>query len=84
MVASLPDIISECSVTVTDIPMASENCAGIFMATTSDPLTYTRQGTYIITWQYNDGHGNIQAQQQRGILKNRVSLLPRFLVIPNS
>jgi gliding motility-associated-like protein len=33
-------------------------------ATTSDPLTYTAQGTFIITWIYDDGNGNTSSQTQ--------------------
>ncbi|MEI6749689.1 MAG: hypothetical protein WCM93_11060, partial [Bacteroidota bacterium] len=55
----LPVITGECSVTVSLVPTATDNCSGMLInGTTSDPLTYTSQGTYTITWTFNDGNGN--------------------------
>jgi hypothetical protein len=57
-VASLPDLTGECAVTVTVTPTATDRCAegGIVNGTTSDPLSYTAQGTYIITWTFTSTH----------------------------
>jgi hypothetical protein len=63
-VATLPALTGECSVEVTDTPTATDNCVGIVTATTSDPLSYTEQGTYTITWTYDDGNGNTVTQDQ--------------------
>jgi hypothetical protein len=46
------------------VPTATDNCAGIINATTTDPLSYTNAGTHTITWTYNDGHGNTSIQNQ--------------------
>ena len=67
---NLADITGECTVTVTDKPTASDNCAGRITATTNDPLRYTTQGTYTIHWSYNDGNGNITTQDQKVIIKD--------------
>src|SRR5204863_532655 len=56
-VASLPTLTGECSATVT-APSATDNCAGQITGTTTDPLTYSSQGTFIVHWLYDDGHGN--------------------------
>jgi hypothetical protein len=61
--ASLPVVTGDCSVSVT-APTATDNCAGIVVATTSDPTSYSSQGTYLITWKYDDGHGNSAVQTQ--------------------
>ncbi|TDE41484.1 gliding motility-associated C-terminal domain-containing protein, partial [Flavobacterium rhamnosiphilum] len=53
----LADVSGECTVTVV-APTTTDNCAGIITATTSDPLTYTSEGTFIIHWNFNDGNGN--------------------------
>jgi len=53
----LADINEECSVTVTP-PTTTDNCAGTVTGTTTDPLTYTMQGSYTITWTFDDGNGN--------------------------
>ncbi len=44
----LTDIIGECSATAT-APTATDICAGTITGTTSDPLTYSSQGSYVIT-----------------------------------
>jgi hypothetical protein len=79
----LPDITGECSARVTEIPVAFDNCAGKITGVTTDPLTYTKQGIHLVTWQYNDGNGNQYTQQQKIIIKNPVTLLPRFLTLPD-
>jgi hypothetical protein len=58
----------ECSVTVTTAPTAEDNCKGTITGTTSDPLTYTEQGTYTITWSFNDGNGNTSTATQQVIV----------------
>jgi hypothetical protein len=67
--ASLATINRECSVTVTR-PTATDNCGGTITATTTDPLTYTAQGTYTIHWRYTDASGNTSSQTQTVIIKD--------------
>ena len=62
--ASLPALTGECSVTVSTAPTATDNCVGTVTATTTDPLTYTAQGTYTINWTFDDGNGNTAGQTQ--------------------
>ena len=69
-VATLPDITGECSAIVTSKPTATDNCAGKITATTGDALTYSTQGTYTITWTYDDGNGNTSTQTQNVIIKD--------------
>jgi len=54
---NLPDLEGECSFTAT-APTATDACAGTISGTTSDPLTYSTQGLYVITWTFDDGNGN--------------------------
>jgi hypothetical protein len=65
-VASLPVINGYCSVLSAQIaiPTATDSCAGTINATTSSVLNFTTQGTYSITWNYNDGNGNTSSQNQ--------------------
>ncbi|MFD2042627.1 T9SS type A sorting domain-containing protein, partial [Flavobacterium artemisiae] len=65
-VTNLPDITNYCSVLSSQItiPTASDYCAGTVTATTTSPLNYTAEGTYVITWNYNDGNGNTTTQNQ--------------------
>ncbi|UKJ06466.1 gliding motility-associated C-terminal domain-containing protein [Solitalea lacus] len=67
---SLPDLNGECSVTAT-APTTSDNYNNATITgTTSDPLAYTAQGTYIITWTFDDGNGNVQTATQNVIVKD--------------
>lgn len=66
-VATLPDAVGECSVTLTP-PTATDNCAGTLAATTGDPLTYTEAGSFMVTWTYDDGNGNSALQSQNVIV----------------
>ncbi|MFQ6600980.1 T9SS type A sorting domain-containing protein [Flavobacterium sp. C3NV] len=65
-VANLPAITNYCSILPAQIaiPTATDNCSGIISATTTDPLTYTAVGNYVIKWTYTDASGNIATQQQ--------------------
>ena len=65
-VATLPTISNTCSVLSAQIPVptATDNCAGIINATTTDPLNYTAVGNYVIKWTYDDGNGNTSSQNQ--------------------
>ncbi|MFO8148578.1 MAG: HYR domain-containing protein, partial [Gillisia sp.] len=69
-VAELPTVTGECSATVTAVPTATDNCGGTINGTTNDPLTYTEQGTYTITWTFDDGNGNITTQEQTVIVND--------------
>lgn len=69
-VATLPEIRGQCSAEVTDIPTATDSCKGKIEGTTNDPLEYTEQGTYTITWIYDDGAGNMSFQYQTVIVQD--------------
>ncbi len=64
---TLADVNSECSVTVT-APTTTDNCAGTINGTTTDPLTYSAEGTYVITWTFDDGNGNTTTATQNVII----------------
>ncbi|MCA0933940.1 hypothetical protein LCM02_15895, partial [Lutimonas saemankumensis] len=65
VVTTLPTITGECSATVTTVPTALDGCGGVVInGTTTDPLTYTAQGIYTITWTYSGGNGNTSTQEQ--------------------
>ncbi|MBK9249556.1 MAG: SBBP repeat-containing protein [Ignavibacteria bacterium] len=74
-VATLSTISGECNATAT-APTASDNCSGTITATTSDPLTYTTQGTYTIHWVYDDGNGNTTSQDQTVIIDDVTAPVP--------
>ncbi|MCB0631228.1 MAG: T9SS type A sorting domain-containing protein [Saprospiraceae bacterium] len=66
-VQNLPMVIGQCSVTVTP-PTATDNCAGQITGTTSDPLFYDQEGSYEITWTYQDNYSNVYVHWQRVIV----------------
>ncbi|MDP1620791.1 MAG: LamG-like jellyroll fold domain-containing protein [Bacteroidales bacterium] len=66
----LATVTGECSAAVTTAPTATDNCEGAINGTTSDPLTYSTQGTHTITWTYDDGNGNTSVQTQTVIVND--------------
>jgi gliding motility-associated-like protein len=80
-VASLPDAVAECDTTIT-APTATDNCEGAITATTTDPTTYSSQGTYVITWTYDDGNGNSSTQTQNVIIDDTTSPVPDVASLP--
>jgi gliding motility-associated-like protein len=63
-IASLPQINGDCNTVISTIPTALDNCAGTISATTTGPFAYSIPGSYVITWNYNDGNGNSSNQTQ--------------------
>lgn len=66
--SALADVTGECDATVPSAPTATDNCSGALTGTTSDPLYYDQQGTYTITWTFDDGNGNTTTQTQNVIV----------------
>ncbi|SKB77215.1 HYR domain-containing protein [Salegentibacter holothuriorum] len=69
-IANLEDIIVKCEVFPGKItaPTAIDNCSEL-TATTSDALTYNEIGSYVITWNFDDGNGNSTTQTQNVIVE---------------
>jgi hypothetical protein len=80
--ATLPTVTGECSATITEVPTATDNCAGAIGGDTDDPLTYTEQGTHIVTWTYVDGNGNITEQTQTVIVEDKTPPVPDVATLP--
>ncbi len=66
----LPIIRGECSAQVPSSPTAIDNCSNQITGTTTDPLIYTEQGSYVVNWTYDDGNGNITTQSQTVIVED--------------
>jgi Concanavalin A-like lectin/glucanases superfamily/HYR domain/Secretion system C-terminal sorting domain len=73
-IGSLANVVAECSVTLL-APKATDACDGLITATTTDPLTYSAQGTYTVTWTYTDLSGNSSSQTQTVIVDDNTPLL---------
>lgn len=57
--AALPAVSDECSATLT-APTADN---GTVTGTTTDPVTYTAQGTFTVTWTFTNANGTITQTQ---------------------
>ncbi|WP_205502300.1 HYR domain-containing protein [Rufibacter psychrotolerans] len=60
----LAAVTGECSATIAEAPTTTDNCAGTITGTTTDPLSYTNQGDYTITWTFDDKNGNVTTATQ--------------------
>ncbi|MDX2302057.1 MAG: DUF4082 domain-containing protein [Microscillaceae bacterium] len=76
----LIQVTGECSASVT-APTATDNCAGTITGTTTDPIEYTEEGTYIITWTFDDGNGNTTTATQNVIVDD---LTPPQIICPSN
>ncbi|TRX04659.1 LamG-like jellyroll fold domain-containing protein, partial [Flavobacterium gawalongense] len=77
----LPNITAQCSVTV-QAPTTTDNCAGTVTGTTGDysiPHTFSTEGTYSITWKFDDGNGNSITKIQNVIIDDTIAPVPNAL-----
>ncbi len=68
-VASLPTITAECAATV-PTPTATDNCSVLLNGTTTNPTSYSSQGTFTILWRYTDQYNNTTSQTQTVIIQD--------------
>lgn len=81
----LPTVMGECSAEITSEPTAMDNCVGTVTGMTSDPLIYTQQGTYQVTWTFDDGNGNGITQMQTVIVEDTTPpTIENFIVSPDT
>jgi len=84
---TLPNLEGNCPYVLV-APEATDNCGGTITATT-DSLTYTQAGNYVITWTYTDASGNSSTQTQQlhvicgGGTGVRDAVLAAALIYPN-
>lgn len=83
---SSPSLV-DLSVATGDIisaPTAVDNCSGNISgvsANTTNPVSFSKPGTYQITWVYTDETGNFTTQNQNVIVKDVIP--PTIVCIPN-
>ncbi len=76
VIPSLADLSGDCSLNITP-PIATDACAGTITGTTTDPLIFTKDSTYTITWTFDDGNGNsVQRVQDIEIIDTTPPVLP--------
>ena len=63
-VTTLNPVTATCSIASLIPPTATDNCAGTINGTPNVIFPITQQGTFVITWTYNDGNGNTSTQTQ--------------------
>jgi subtilisin-like proprotein convertase family protein len=69
----------ECSIAA---PTAVDNCDGALTATTSDPTSFTADGTYTVNWTYTDAAGNTATQSQTVIVDDVTAPVPDAASLP--
>jgi len=62
--ASLIPVTAECQIISIPAPTATDNCAGTVTGSPNVTFPINTQGTFTITWTYNDGNGNTTMQTQ--------------------
>jgi hypothetical protein len=72
-VATLPTITGQCSAAIPSPPTATDACAGVITGATSDPTSYSSQGTFTVTWSFTDPQHNVSMQTQTVIVHDTVS-----------
>ncbi len=80
-VATLPTITGNCEVGL-EPPFATDNCEGQILGSTSDPLYFDEEGTYTVTWIYDDGNGNTSSQDQTIVIEDDVAPVPDRQTLP--
>lgn len=78
---ALATVTGQCLASVT-APIATDAVAGNITGTTSDPLTYSSQGTFTVHWSFNDGNGNISTANQTVIVKDTMAPVPDVSTLP--
>lgn len=66
--ADLPDVTAECEVTELTNPGVTDNCTDPVIISHDATLPMTEQGTFTVTWTYDDGNGNTSTQEQTIII----------------
>jgi len=76
----LPDLISNCSITV-PVPTTTDNCGGIVTVTTSTTnLVFDASGS--IFWTFKDASGNSTAPVEQKVIINDVAPVPAIATLP--
>jgi hypothetical protein len=78
----LANLSDPCSVTISGpAPTLNDNCAGTITGTTTDPLTYSSNGVYTITWTFNDGNGNTSTRTQTVTILDTIAPVPNAIIL---
>lgn len=80
-IALLPDVTSECEITVLNAPTATDACGGNVTVSNDATLPISSQGTTVVTWTYSDASGNMSTQTQNIVLADVSTPVPAVPVL---
>lgn len=70
-VASLPDVIAQCSAALPAAPKATDACSGSITGTTTSPSVFG-QGDFTTMWTFTDSQGNHSAENQAVLVHDTI------------
>jgi uncharacterized repeat protein (TIGR03803 family) len=82
-VANLPDVRVDCAYNTDTPPTATNTYGENITATTTITFPMTEQGTYVITWNYEDERGNVASQEQTIIIADTRAPAPNVVNLPD-
>jgi HYR domain len=71
---TLADINSSCISFTPTAPATTDNCAGTIKGTTTTVFPIMTLGTTVVTWLFNDGHGNVTTANQNIIITESIAI----------
>ncbi len=78
----LPDVTAECFVTV-PVPTTTDFCDGVVSGTTTDPVSYSTEGAYVINWSFTDIAGNTTTANQNVIINDITNPVASLALLPD-
>lgn len=84
LIPSLTPVTGICEATITTAPSATDLCAGLITATTTDPLHYNTQGNWQVQWVFDDGNGNFAYQIQQVYITGANTMTDVDTITPGS
>ena len=78
----LSDATAECFITV-PAPTTTDFCDGIVSGTTTDPVSYSSEGAYVINWTFTDAAGNSVSAPQNVIIDDITNPVPSLALLPD-
>ena len=79
---SLSDVVSSCPIDLTGSePTLEDVCAGTIVGTTTT-MQFDQNGTYTVTWTFNDGNGNTTTQTQQVTISDNNYPMPTSALPP--
>lgn len=80
---SLPNLTAECFVEEPVAPTATDNCGELITGMADVTFPIMSQGTTVITWSFEDQHGNVSTQTQNAIVDDVTKPTPDLTSLPD-